>query len=68
MPASIRNLPQYRALRVQETDHDYHVTAEPVGVTSAYPHCRRHPQPKAGKAQVREKATEACRDGQSGAG
>ena len=30
MPANILNLPQYRVLRVEETDHDYHVTAEPV--------------------------------------
>ncbi|MDR2260759.1 MAG: transposase family protein [Azoarcus sp.] len=34
------NLPQYRVLRVEETDHDYHVTAEPVDVTSACPHCQ----------------------------
>ena len=33
-------LPQYRVLRVQETDHDYHVTAEPVDVTAACPHCQ----------------------------
>ena len=26
MPANILNLPQYRVLRVEETDHDYHVT------------------------------------------
>ena len=40
MPANILNLPQYRVLRVEESDHDYHVTAEPVGVTSACPHCQ----------------------------
>jgi transposase len=40
MPANILNLPQYRVLRVQETDHDYHVTAEPVDVTAACPHCQ----------------------------
>lgn len=40
MSANILNLPQYRVLRVKETDHDYHVTAEPVGVTSACPHCQ----------------------------
>ena len=40
MPANILNLPQYRVLRVEETDHDYHVTAEPVDVTSACPHCQ----------------------------
>lgn len=40
MPANILNLPQYRMLRVKESDHDYHVTAEPVLVTSACPHCQ----------------------------
>lgn len=35
MPANILNLPQYRVLRVQETDRNYHVTAEPVDVTAA---------------------------------
>lgn len=30
MPANILNLPQYRVLRIEESDHDYHVTAEPV--------------------------------------
>jgi hypothetical protein len=29
----ILNLPQYRVLRVEETDHDYHITAEPVDVS-----------------------------------
>jgi len=40
MPVNILNLPQYRVLRVEETDHDYHVTAEPVDVTAACPHCQ----------------------------
>jgi transposase len=40
VPANILNLPQYRVLRVEESDHDYHVTAEPVDVTSACPHCQ----------------------------
>jgi predicted Zn-ribbon and HTH transcriptional regulator len=40
MPTNILNLPQYRVLRVEESDHDYHVTAEPVDVTSACPHCQ----------------------------
>jgi len=40
MPANILNLPQYRVLRVEETDHDYHVTAEPVDVSSSCPHCQ----------------------------
>lgn len=40
MPANILNLPQYRVLRVEESDHDYHVTAEPVDVTAACPHCQ----------------------------
>lgn len=40
MPANILNLLPYRVLRVEETDHDYHVTAEPVEVVSACPHCQ----------------------------
>ena len=40
MPANILNLPQYRVLRVAQSDHDYHVTAEPVDVTSSCPHCQ----------------------------
>ncbi len=40
MPASILNLPQYRVLRFEETEHDYHVIAEPVDVTSVCPHCQ----------------------------
>lgn len=40
MPANILNLPQYRVLRVEESEHDCHVTAETVEVTSACPHCK----------------------------
>lgn len=40
MPANILNLPQYRVLRVEETDHDYHVAAEPVDVSSSCLHCQ----------------------------
>src|SRR5690606_42039073 len=40
MPVNILDLPQYRVLRVEETDHDYHVTAEPVDVSSSCPHCQ----------------------------
>jgi transposase len=40
MQANILNLPQYRVLRMEETDYDYHVTTEPVNVTSACPHCQ----------------------------
>jgi len=40
MPANILNLPQYRVVRVQESEHDYHVTTEPVEVTRACPHCQ----------------------------
>lgn len=28
MPANILNLPDYKVVRVEETDHDYHITAE----------------------------------------
>ena len=40
MPANVLNLPQYRVLRVEETNHDYHVTAEPMDLTLACPHCQ----------------------------
>ncbi len=40
MAANILNLPQYRVLHVGETNHDYHVTAEPVDVASVCPHCQ----------------------------
>lgn len=39
MPTNILNLPQYRVLRVEETEHDYHIQAEPVAQTKACPHC-----------------------------
>lgn len=39
MPANILNLPQYRVLRFEETEHDYHVIAEPLDATSSCPHC-----------------------------
>jgi transposase len=38
MPANILNLPDYKVVRVEETDHDYHVYAEvsnPPGVCTA---------------------------------
>lgn len=28
MPANILNLPNYKVVRIEETDHGYHVTAE----------------------------------------
>lgn len=40
MAANILNLPQYRVLRIEESDHDYFITAEPVDVTSVCPHCQ----------------------------
>ncbi len=40
MPTNILNLPQYYVLRVEETDHEYHVTAKPVNGTPACPHCQ----------------------------
>jgi transposase len=40
MPENILNLPQYRVLRMEELDHDYHVYAEPVEVTNTCPHCQ----------------------------
>jgi transposase len=39
VPVNILNLPQYRVLGVEESEHDYHVTAEPLDVTLACPHC-----------------------------
>jgi transposase len=39
VPANILNLPEYHVLKVEETEHDYHVTAEPVAATSACAHC-----------------------------
>lgn len=40
MPTNILNLPQYRVLGLEESEHDYHITAEPVDVTAACPHCQ----------------------------
>ncbi|MDR2173775.1 MAG: hypothetical protein LBE32_06195 [Burkholderiales bacterium] len=40
MPTNILNPPQHCVLRVEETDHDYHVTAEPVDVGSSCPYCQ----------------------------
>jgi len=40
VPANILNLPQYRVLRVEESEHDYHITTEPVAATKACPHCQ----------------------------
>ncbi len=40
MPTNILNLPQYRVLRVEATQHDYHITAEPVEQTKVCPHCK----------------------------
>lgn len=39
MPANILNLAEYRVLRVEETDHDYHITAEPALETRQCGHC-----------------------------
>ena len=40
MPANILNLPCYKVLHVEESDHGYHVKAEPVAVTKTCPHCQ----------------------------
>lgn len=34
------NLPQYRVLKVDETEHDYHIFTEIAAETVACPHCR----------------------------
>lgn len=39
MPANILNLPSYRVLKVEESEHDYHVRAEPVQPQSICRHC-----------------------------
>lgn len=39
MPANILNLPAYKVLRIEETDHDYHVTAEVSNPPKACPAC-----------------------------
>ena len=40
MPTNLLNLPQYRVLRVDETEHDYHVTVEPVESTQSCRYCQ----------------------------
>jgi len=40
MPANILNLPDYKVVRVEETDHDYHITAEVSNPPSVCPSCR----------------------------
>ncbi len=39
MTTNILNLSQYRVLGVKETDHDYHVAAEPIDTAKSCPHC-----------------------------
>lgn len=38
--ANILNLSGFSVLRIEETEHDYHVYAESVASTTACPHCR----------------------------
>jgi transposase len=40
MPANILNLSAYRVTKVDETPHDYHISAEPIELTKACPHCK----------------------------
>lgn len=40
MTANILNLPVYRVIKVDDTPHNYHITAEPITPTKACPHCR----------------------------
>jgi transposase len=40
VPTNLLNLPQYRVLRVDETEHDYHVTVEPVESTQSCRYCQ----------------------------
>ncbi len=40
MPTNILNLPDYKVVRVEETDHDYHITAEVSTPPGACPACR----------------------------
>ena len=40
MPANILNLPDYKVVRVEETDHDYHITAEVSNSATACPSCQ----------------------------
>jgi transposase len=39
MPTNILNLPSYRVLKVDESEHDYHVRAEPVVPAAVCRHC-----------------------------
>lgn len=39
MPANILNLPSYRVIKVDETEHDYHVRAEPAQPQAICRHC-----------------------------
>jgi transposase len=53
MTPNILNLPQYRVLGVKETDHDYHIAAEPVDTVSCCPHCHsNHLAPWGAREQV----------------
>lgn len=40
MPANILNLPDYKVVQVEETDHDYHITAEVSNPPGACPACQ----------------------------
>jgi transposase len=40
MPANILNLPVYLVIKVDDTLHNYHITAEPIAPTKACPHCQ----------------------------
>lgn len=39
MPANILNLPDYKVVRVEETSHDYHITAEISNPPAVCSHC-----------------------------
>ena len=39
MPSNLLNLPAYRVIRVEDTDHDYHIDAETITSPSVCPHC-----------------------------
>ena len=40
MPENVLLLRSYRVLKVDQSDHDYHVRAEPASPQTACPHCR----------------------------
>ena len=40
MPANILNLPDYKVVRVEQTDHDYHITVEVSNPPGSCPACR----------------------------